>query len=73
MATEQAVLDALRAVKDPESQKDIVALGMVRELEIAEGRVSFALAFTNQPPQSRVLIHSMASRVVGQMPGVSQR
>jgi ATP-binding protein involved in chromosome partitioning len=71
MATEQAVLEALRGVKDPESQKDIVTLGLVRELEIADGRVSFALAFTNQPPQSRVMIHSMASRVVGQVPGVS--
>ena len=72
MASEQAVLDALRGVKDPESQKDIVTLGLVRDLEIAEGRVSFALAFTNQPPQSRVMIHSMASRLVGQVPGVSQ-
>jgi ATP-binding protein involved in chromosome partitioning len=70
MATEQAVLEALRGVKDPESQKDIVTLGLVRELEIAGGRVSFALAFTNQSPQSRVTIHSMASRVVGQLAGV---
>ena len=64
MATEQAVLEALRGVKDPESQKDIVTLGLVRELEIAGGRVSFALAFTSQSPQSRVTIHSMASRLV---------
>jgi ATP-binding protein involved in chromosome partitioning len=70
MATEQAVLEALRGVKDPESQKDIVTLGLVRELEIAGGRVAFALAFTNQSPQSRVTIHSMASRVVGQLAGV---
>ena len=70
MAIEQAVLEALRGVKDPESQKDIVTLGLVRELEIAGGRVSFALAFTNQSPQSRVTIHSMASRVVGQLAGV---
>lgn len=72
MATEQAVLDALRGVKDPDTQKDIVTLGLVRDLEIHEGRVSFALAFTNQPPQARVTIHSAASRVVGQLPGVSQ-
>ena len=72
MATEQAVLEALRGVKDPESQKDIVTLGLVRELEIAGGRVSFALAFTSQSPQSRVTIHSMASRIVGQLAGVEQ-
>jgi ATP-binding protein involved in chromosome partitioning len=70
MATEHAVLEALRGVKDPESQKDIVTLGLVRELEIAGGRVSFALAFTSQSPQSRVTIHSMASRIVGQLAGV---
>jgi metal-sulfur cluster biosynthetic enzyme len=48
MATEQQVLDALRAIRDPESQKDIVALGLVRDLAIAPSGVSFTLAFTGQ-------------------------
>src|SRR5262249_22825148 len=72
MATEQDVLDALRGIKDPDSQKDIVALGLVRDLAVDGGEVTFTLAFASQPPQTKVMIHSMASRLVGQLPGVSR-
>jgi ATP-binding protein involved in chromosome partitioning len=72
MASEQDVLDALRGIKDPESQKDIVALGLVRDLTIHGGDVAFTLAFAGQPPQTKVMIHSMASKLVGRLPGVSK-
>ncbi len=72
MPNEQAVLGALRAVKDPEQQQDIVTLGLVRDLQITDAEVSFTLAFTNQSPKSRATLHSMASRVVGQLPGVAK-
>ena len=71
MVTEQAVLTALRGVKDPAHQKDIVTLGMVKDLVIHDAHVHFTLAFTDQAPQSKAAIHSMASRLVGQLPGVS--
>src|SRR3989475_121393 len=72
MVTEQAVLDALRGIRDPEEQKDIVALGLIRDLTIADAQVSFTLAFTNQSPASKAAMHSMASRAGGQIPGVSK-
>ncbi|HEV8585746.1 MAG TPA: Mrp/NBP35 family ATP-binding protein [Methylomirabilota bacterium] len=72
MASEQDVLGALRGIKDPESQTDIVALGLVRDLEIRGGDVTFTLAFGGQAPQAKVMIHSMASRLVGRLPGVSK-
>ena len=72
MVTRDAVLDALRAVKDPEAQQDIVSLGLIRDLTIAESQVTFTLAFTNQSPGSKATLHSMASRVVGRVPGVSK-
>src|SRR5437016_1954359 len=72
MVTQDAVLDALRAVKDPEAQQDIVSLGLIRDLAIAESQVSFTLAFTTQSPASRATMHSMASRAVGRVPGVSK-
>ena len=72
MVTQDAVLDALRAVKDPDAQQDIVALGLIRDLAIAESQVSFTLAFTTQSPASRATMHSMASRAVGRVPGVSK-
>src|SRR5688572_17315720 len=72
MPSEQAVLDALRAVKDPDSQKDIVSLGLVRDLAIREGEVSLTLAFAGQPPATKVIVHSMATKIVGQLPGVTK-
>ncbi|MGH7278110.1 MAG: Mrp/NBP35 family ATP-binding protein [Candidatus Rokuibacteriota bacterium] len=71
MVTEQAVLAALRGVRDPEQQQDIVTLGLVRDLVIRDDHVHFALGFTTQSPQSKVTIHSMATKLVGQLPGVA--
>ncbi len=70
MVTPENVLAALRGVKDPQSQQDIVTLGIVRDLAVDGDRVTFGLAFTSQPPQSRVTMHSMATKLVGQLPGV---
>jgi ATP-binding protein involved in chromosome partitioning len=70
MATEQQVMDALRGIRDPESQKDIVALGLVRDLAIAGTGVSFTLAFAGQAAATKATVHSMATRLVGQLPGV---
>jgi ATP-binding protein involved in chromosome partitioning len=72
MASETDVLNTLRGIKDPDSQQDIVALGLVRDVAIHGGEVSFTLAFAAQPPQTKVMIHSMASKLVGRLPGVSK-
>jgi ATP-binding protein involved in chromosome partitioning len=44
--TEAAVLDALRAVKDPDLHKDIVALGFVKNLRIEGTRVGLTIELT---------------------------
>ncbi len=72
MVTEQAVLDALRGIKDPDSQKDIVSLGLVRDVHVHDAEVHLTLAFTTQAPGARASMHSMATRLVGGLPGVSR-
>jgi ATP-binding protein involved in chromosome partitioning len=72
MVTQDAVLDALRAVKDPDAQEDIVSLGLIRDLTIADSQVTFTLAFTTQSAASKATMHSMASRAVGRVPGVAK-
>jgi ATP-binding protein involved in chromosome partitioning len=72
MVSEQAVLAALRTIKDPEAQQDIVSLGLVRDLSIADSEVSLTLAFTSQAPATKVSMHSAASRLLGQLPGVDR-
>jgi ATP-binding protein involved in chromosome partitioning len=44
--TETNVLDALRSVKDPDLQKDIVALNFVKNLNIDKNDVSFSIELT---------------------------
>jgi ATP-binding protein involved in chromosome partitioning len=70
--TESTVLDALRTVKDPDLGKDIVTLGLIRDLHIHDADVSFTLAFTTQPPPSKVALHSGATRAVSQIPGAGR-
>jgi ATP-binding protein involved in chromosome partitioning len=72
MPTEQQVLDALRSIKDPETQRDIVTMGLVRDLAVEANQVSLTLAFTSQPPSTKATMHSMATRLVGQLPGVGR-
>ena len=71
MVTEAAVLQALRAVHDPESQQDIVTLGLVRDIAITEGGVTFTLAFSTQAPAAKAALHGQATKAVRQLPGVS--
>ncbi|MBN1568619.1 MAG: Mrp/NBP35 family ATP-binding protein [Acidobacteria bacterium] len=47
MVTESEVRKALGQVQDPEHGQSIIALGMVRDLEIQGGKVTFTLALTN--------------------------
>ena len=44
--TEAAVLDALRAIKDPDLHKDIVALGFVKNVRIDGSRVALTIELT---------------------------
>jgi Mrp family chromosome partitioning ATPase len=46
LVTIQQVTEALRNVMDPELGKNIVELGMVRDVAVAEDRVSFTFALT---------------------------
>jgi len=72
MATpsEAAVLDALRAVKDPDLHKDIVALGFVKNLQIGEGRVAFTIELTTPACPVKDLMRDQARAAVASL-GVS--
>jgi ATP-binding protein involved in chromosome partitioning len=70
--TEQGILDALRAIRDPDQGRDIVSLGLVKEIRIQDAEVSFTLAFAGQAPATKAALHSSASKAVSQLPGVSR-
>ena len=70
--TEAAVLQALSAVRDPESQQDIVSLGLIRDIAVSDDGVTFTLAFTTQAPATKAALHGLATKAVRQLPGVSR-
>jgi metal-sulfur cluster biosynthetic enzyme len=45
-ASESSVLDALRAVRDPDLRQDIVALGFIKNLRICDGNAAFSIELT---------------------------
>ena len=66
----QDVLNALRAVKDPDLGRDIVTLGFVKELEVGDSRVSFALQLTTPACPARDQLLGQARAAVAAL-GVS--
>ena len=46
MVTVDQVLSSLKKVVDPELHKDIVSMGMIKDLVITDGKVSFTLELT---------------------------
>jgi ATP-binding protein involved in chromosome partitioning len=70
--TESAVLDALRAVQDPDLHKDIVALGFVKNVRLDGGRVAFTIELTTPACPVKDLMREQASTAVRAVPGVTQ-
>jgi ATP-binding protein involved in chromosome partitioning len=69
--TEQAVLQALRAVQDPDLRRDIVALGFVKHLSVDGGRVKFDVELTTPACPVKNLMRDQALAAVKALPGVT--
>ena len=68
---QSAVLEALRAVKDPDLNKDIVNLGFVKDLQVNDGRVAFVIELTTPACPVKDQMREQAHAVVMQLPGVT--
>src|SRR6185503_18896148 len=69
--SEASVLDALRAVRDPDLHKDIVALKFVKDLKIDGGHVSFTIELTTPACPVKDQMRDQARTAVAQLPGVA--
>jgi ATP-binding protein involved in chromosome partitioning len=67
-----AVLNALRAVVDPDIRRDIVTLGFVKDLSVANGRVGFTIELTTPACPVKEQLREQASAAVRALPGVSR-
>lgn len=70
--TPQDVLAALSRVNDPELGRDLVSLGMIRDVSVERGRVSFRLELTTPACPLRDQIQQQARQVVATLPGVRE-
>ncbi|HSW40210.1 MAG TPA: Mrp/NBP35 family ATP-binding protein [Acidobacteriota bacterium] len=66
------VLDALRSVKDPDLQKDIVTLNFIKDLKIEGHTVSFAIELTTPACPGKKEIEKMARDTVLKVRGVRE-
>ena len=70
MAPER-VLDALKAVTDPDLHADIVALKFVKDVSVDGDRVVFTIESANPSPAKRAALAAQAREVVAALPGIT--
>src|SRR5579883_1529109 len=70
--TQEQVLDALRTVIDPDFRKDLVTLGMVKDVHVEANDVAFTVELTTPACPLREKIESDCYAAVGQIPGIGK-
>ena len=68
---EASVLEALKAVRDPDLNRDIVSLKFIKNLRIEGGRVAFAIELTTPACPVKDQMREQARAVVAAIPGVT--
>jgi ATP-binding protein involved in chromosome partitioning len=71
VATAESVLAALSKVQEPELGQDLVSLGMIRDLKLERGQVSFTIELTTPACPLRGKIEREAREAVEAIPGVT--
>ncbi|TFG88180.1 MAG: MRP family ATP-binding protein, partial [Gemmatimonadales bacterium] len=66
----EGVLNALKAVQDPDLHRDVVSLGFVKNLKIAGGSVSFDIELTTPACPVKDRLREEAVAAVKALPGV---
>jgi ATP-binding protein involved in chromosome partitioning len=69
--TEEAVLNALRQIIDPDLRKDIVKLGFIHDLAVKNGDVSFRIVLTTPACPVKEEMESQAQELVSALSGVT--
>ena len=72
MPDRDAVLNALRVVVDPDIHRDIVTLGFVKDVAIADERVAFTIELTTPACPVKDQLRDQAAAAVRALPGVKE-
>ena len=66
------ILKALRTVEDPDLHRDLVSLGMIEDLAVTDGTVSFTVVLTTAACPLKAEIESQCRAAVTAVPGVRE-
>ena len=72
MVTEEVVLNALRQVKDPELHRDLVSLGMVKEIKVDGAAVTVTVELTTPACPMRAQVEEETKAAIQGLPGVGE-
>ena len=72
MVTEEVVLNALRQVKDPELHRDLVSLGMVKEIKVDGAAVTVTVELTTPACPMRAQVEEETRAAIQGLPGVGE-
>jgi ATP-binding protein involved in chromosome partitioning len=70
--TNEAVLAAFRNVMEPELNKDLVSLNMIRDVIVENGQVKFSIVLTTPACPLKSTIENEARKAVMSLPGVKR-
>ena len=62
--TKEAVLKSLSRVEDPDLKKDLVTLGMIKDLEVNNTSISFSVVLTTPACPLKELIRSNCEKEI---------
>ena len=69
--TKEQILDALKRVKGPDLQGDIVSQGLVSDIFASDGKVIFSITVPAERAQELEPLREAAEKVIAEMPGVA--
>ena len=69
--TREAVIEKLSTIKGPDLKGDIVSLGLVSEIFIADGKVFFSITVPAERAKELEPLREAAERAVKELPGVA--
>lgn len=72
MADKQSILEAIKVVQDPELNKSLVDLGMIRDIFVEKGLVRLSLALTTSKCPQKEAIVAEIRQVLENLPDVSK-
>ena len=72
MPTEETILEVLKNVQDPELHRDVISLGMIKDLKISGDTVSLTLVLTTPACPVREKFETDVRTAIARIPGVAK-